>query len=209
MSARTILWLAVVLVAAAPAAAQEPPPPIGPIAIDVSGLAPGLPDGSALAPSRGLDPSQVPGRAIGVEIGAHVYPFAVGVATVGVGGQLLLGRGHASPAAALAPATAHIVALTPQLSLNFGSGNGWSYLSAGIGRARLSLQMDGAAALPVDDTWVMITDYGGGARWFTRAHLAFHFDVRWRSMAPSPAQAAVPQQPRINLFTLAVGVSVR
>ena len=77
----------------------------------------------------------------------------------------------------------------PQLSLNFGSRAGWSYLSAGIGRARMSTRASGfvdeddeddvTAAQLVEHGSRSSLNFGGGARWFTRQRLAVSFDVRF------------------------------
>ena len=40
---------------------------------------------------------------------------------------------------------------TPQLSLNFGTGDGWSYISGGLGPSIWSIVPDGAQPLPADD----------------------------------------------------------
>ena len=75
------------------------------------------------------------------------------------------------------------VPISPQLSLNFGNGNGWSYLSVGIGRSLWSITPDGAQSRPIDEEPIRTINYGGGARWFIKPHLAFSLDGAMRSAA--------------------------
>src|SRR5438034_920497 len=65
-----VLWT----LAAGTASAQEPPPRIGPIVLDLHGTIPRFPDEDpALAASRGLSISELPGTGLGVQAGAHLY----------------------------------------------------------------------------------------------------------------------------------------
>jgi len=48
------------------------------------------------------------------------------------------------------------------------------------------------AAGPGPD-WVRTFNYGGGARWFAKPHLAFHVDVRLHAIDPGPAQVCCPE----------------
>src|SRR5262245_45882451 len=126
------------LTLAVPAAAQDDvdkPPPIGPFAVDVRGTFPPFPtDVQQLADSRNLlSIAELPGRGLGLDLGAHVYPFRWRAITVGFGGHLMIARAHQTPdpsvGADLRPVSTRFVSLSPQLSLNFGTGRGWSYLS--------------------------------------------------------------------------------
>ena len=82
-----------------------------------------------------------------------------------------------------------------ELSLNFGNGNGWSYLSGGVGVSRWSIVPAGAAPLPIDNQWRKTINYGGGARWFAKKRLAFSLDVRFYEIAAGTAQLAASGQP--------------
>ena len=64
-----------------------------------------------------------------------------------------------------ANATMNVVA--PQLSFNFGTSDGWSYLSVGAGTARVNAEATGSSSA---------INAGGGARWFMKRHLAVGFD---------------------------------
>ena len=54
-------------------------------------------------------------------------------------------------------------------------------------------------------------DYGGGARWFAKPHLAFSFDVRFYAINPSHfRQPGWPEQVlRTTLFVVGAGVSIK
>src|SRR2546425_1455884 len=122
--------------------AQEPPPRLGPFVVDFHGTFPTFPnDVVQLANSRGLSLAELPGLGIGVDLGAHVYLLKWRAVTFGIGGELTFGRAHSMPSTAagqttgLQPVRERFISAAPQLSFNFGTGHGWSYLSGGIGRA--------------------------------------------------------------------------
>jgi len=190
------------------AAAQGPPPRIGPLVFDLRGSFPALSTDAALAASRDLTSSELPGRGLGVDVNAHFYPLAIGPTTIGLGGQLTWIRARSTPAS-LRAVTERLTSLAPQLSLNFGTGNGWSYLSGGIGGSRWSIVPDDGMAQVADQTWVRTFNYGGGARWFVRPRAAFHIDVRVHSVNPGPAQLVLPGSPRTNLLIIGAGISLK
>jgi hypothetical protein len=201
----------VVVVVAAPAAAQDPPPPIGPFVIDARGTVPLFPKDPQLASSRGLAVGELPGAGLGVDAGAHVYLFKWKAVTFGLGAQLTLGRSHNSPAdgTGLRPVTTRFISFTPQLSLNFGTGHGWSFLSGGIGSARLSVVPDDGVETTADLTSLRTVNYGGGARWFIKPRLAFTLDVRWHQLDPGAPGAEVPGSPRMTFVVFGGGVSLK
>ena len=210
MRLRTILWGSVMIVLGSGlhARAQDPPPPIGPVVVDLRGILPKFTEDVALAQSRGLAPSELPGRGIGIEAGAHVYPLGFGVTTVGLGGQITLVRSGSAAKAPSPAVTARFTALASQLSLNFGTGDGWSYISGGIGASRWSIVPEGGEPRLADEAWVRTFDYGGGARWFRKPHVAFHIDVRVHAIDPGPSQVQLPGSPRTNLLIIGAGVSI-
>src|SRR5262245_34776064 len=140
-----LLLLPAFAAASGTAVALDPPPPIGPFAIDLRGTLPKFPNTAALADSRGLRLTDLPGRGIGADAGVHVYPFRVGVVTVGLGARLTLVRSRLGSEGTLPAVTGRFTSMAPQLSFNFGTGNGWSYISGGIGRSRWSIVPDGRA----------------------------------------------------------------
>jgi hypothetical protein len=146
-----------------------------------------------------------------MDAGAHFYVFKWKAVTFGLGGQVTLARAHASPAedTGLRPVTERFASITPQLSLNFGSGNGWSYLSAGIGGAKWKIVPDGAEEGPADQERLRTVNYGGGARWFIKHHLAFNVDVRFHQIDPGTPTLVYPGSPRTTFMIFSGGISVK
>jgi hypothetical protein len=155
--------------------------------IDLRGATSGVPTTTALDPDLDID-ARVPTRGFGFDGGAHVYLFGFGPARIGLGASFLRVRAT-SPDAQI-----NVQLLAPQLSFNFGTSNGWSYLSAGAGPARV----DGAVAFDVGGV-----NAGGGARWFLNNHLGIGFDIRMHKLA---AKGAFP---RTTLVSASVGMSVK
>src|SRR4029078_13011763 len=77
--------------------------------------------------------------------------------------------------------------VAPQLSFNFGTGRGWSYLSGGLGQSTWSLVPADCLPFPTDTDRLKTINYGGGARWFMKSHVAFSFDVRFYAINPGAA----------------------
>jgi hypothetical protein len=204
------LAASLVLVVCPRALAQPPSPRIGPFVLDVRGTFPNFPTTPQLAESRGIAETDLPGLGIGVQVGAHVYFFKWKAITFGVGGELMTGRSHSNAQAAGLPSvTERFTSVAPQLSFNFGSSKGWSYLSGGIGPSKWSIVPDGSPPLPVDEERLKTINYGGGARWFAKKHLAFTFDIRFYAINPGTAPSPFPQSPRTTLLVIGAGVSVR
>ena len=173
----------------------------------------------------------VPKRGFGIGAGAHVYPLRLGAARVGFGVDMARARGTASTAAHTASTTTSssasatsalsassaidtsttVTLMSPQVSFNFGSRDGWSYLSAGYGTVRIRGtasgqpigSVTGSVTLVRDEGRAAAINYGGGARWFVREHAAVGFDLRFHRVA------AIGSQPGTRIFALSVGLSVR
>jgi hypothetical protein len=197
------------------AQAQDPPPPLPRAVLDVRGTVPKLPTDAVLAESRGLQVSQLPGRGLGAELGLHLYLFKVKAMTVGVGGQLTLARAVRAPQESsagviiLRGVTERYRSVTPQLSFNFGDGDGWSYVSGGIGPAQRVLVPDGGDLTAADEERVRVVNYGGGARWFIKPHVAFTFDVRFHDIDPGTPLPGLPATPRARVLVMGAGVSFK
>ena len=60
-------------------------------------------------------------------------------------------------------------------------------------------------------TWsrCQTVNYGGGARWFIKKHLAFSLDVRFYEIKDGTPIPPVPGSPRTTLFIIAAGVSLK
>jgi hypothetical protein len=205
--------LAMVAVASVPADAQDDPKPIGRVVVDVRGAFPKFAVDQLIADSRALAVNELPGRGLGLDAGAHLYLFKWKAVTFGVGGQLTFARARSSAieteAITTRAITERFMSIAPQLSLNFGTGDGWSYLSGGIGTATWSIVPDGQEPTAADEERSRTINYGGGARWFSKAHLAFTFDVRFHIILPGAPQLFLPGSPRTTMLIIGGGVSVK
>ena len=201
-----------------PALAQDPPPPIPWVVVDLHGTIPKFPsDSFDLADSRGMSVAELPGTGLGAQVGLHLYPLRTRFVTVGLGGELAIGRASHTPLAGavdadgkpLRPSEERITSLSPQLSLNFGNGSGWSYLSAGLGQTTWSLSTPDLTDYPPNSDRLKTLNYGGGARWFIKPHLAFSFDVRFYAISPGFPYIFEVGTPRTTLLIIGAGISVK
>jgi len=196
------------------AGAQEPPKPIGPFALDVRGTRASFPSSQQLADSRGLLVAELPGSGFGVDLGAHFYLLKWKAVTFGLGGQLTLARSHGSEQTQdgiviVRAVTERYTAATPQISFNFGSGSGWSYLSGGLGPAVWSIVPDGSEPQTPDEERLIEYNYGFGARWFAKPHVAFTFDVRVHAIGRGTPYLTYPPSPFSRMLVLGAGVSLK
>jgi hypothetical protein len=207
----------VLCLAVCPRATAQQGPRIGPVVADVHLTFPKFPsDSMDLAASRGLKQTDLPGLGRGIDAAAHVYLFKWRAVTFGVGGNIMIGRSISTPPQAVAGQQATGVAVTerltgiaPQISLNFGNGNGWSYLSGGIGQAQWYIVPEGRSATAADEEQIKTINYGGGARWFKKKHIGFSLDVRFYAINPGTPVGRLPGSPRTRLFVFGAGVSVK
>lgn len=208
------LCLAALLISTAAFAQSSSSP--GPYIVDLRGAMSGAPGGEPFYPTVTAKAEVLaPQRAFGFAVGAHTYPFHLGAARVGLGVDLMRTRGTASSVDNVAAAMS-VTTLAPQLSFNFGTREGWSYLSGGFGMARTRASVDVPAATTTSTTSPPVTvttpastssrerqspaiNFGGGARWFLRERVAVGFDVRFHRMT----------NPSKQIFGLSVGVSLR
>ena len=228
-----VLTLIITGTVAAVAAAQTPvltlePDRPGPYVIDVRGSTVGAPQAAGFYPAVPTG-TLVPSRAFGFDLGGHVYLFQLGPARVGIGADLFRLRGTASPpepvttGSATTPPptpsapttpdiTVSVTTIAPQISFNFGGSSGWSYLSAGLGRAQVITKrstFDRGQAARLESGQVTSQNFGGGARWFTSDHLAFTFDLRFHLLSPGKPQDEARGTPRTRIVSASVGISLR
>lgn len=219
---RTVLALALLLVLAVPARAQEAPPvlglptePIAPFVVDARGTFARFKELPTVATDLGVDSTDLPTRGLGLVVGAHLYPVRRQNFALGVGGELLLrarGSKTVPPSVEDGPdgptVVTRMTAVSPQLSLNFGKRDGWSYLSGGIGWASITSELSGS---PLEDpeSRSRAINYGGGARWFAKEHLAFSLDLRFYAISPQEATATRPGYPRLTVMIFSAGISAR
>jgi hypothetical protein len=192
------------------ASAQPPASRIGPFVVDVRGAFPNFPTTIQVANSRGVANTDLPGLGLGIDVAAHLYLVRWRAITFGIGGELLASRAHSTPSLPGGQAiTERFTSAAPQISFNFGSARGWSYLSGGIGPSTWSIVPEGSSPTPADQERLKTINYGGGARWFAKKHLAFTFDVRFYAINPGTPQFGFPGSPRTTLLVMGAGVSLR
>jgi hypothetical protein len=214
---RRFCYVLCCLAIAAPASAQQKEP-IGRFAADLRGIFARHKVEPDIAKGLDVDTANLPVRSFGLAAGAHFYPWRSNKVTLGVGGQFVLARGTRSLDVLGADGTTttksptvrrHFTSFAPEVSLNFGHRNGWSYISGGMfGRAKVYAdRLDNPATNAPMRTTV---NYGGGARWFTSEHVAFSVDFRWYSIAEQPpTSTGVVFQPRTTLLILSGGISIK
>jgi hypothetical protein len=220
-SFRAALCVALFLVAAVPAFAQEPAPPplleepIAPFVFDVRATLARFTQDPLSAAAVGVQPVDLPTRGLGLAAGAHFYPVRTRNFALGLGGEILL-RARASrtipPAVENGPdgptVVTRMTAVSPQVSLNFGKRDGWSYLSGGIGWANFTTELqDDPFENPESSPRAI--NYGGGARWFAKKHVAFTFDLRFYAISAQPATLLRPQFSSVTVMVFSAGVSLR
>ncbi len=175
-------------------------------------------DAAQLAASRPADETraltvpELPGTGIGARAGAHFYVLKYKAVTLGVGGEVMLGTSSSTPAegtTGLVAVDERLRTASGQVSFNFGTGHGWSYLSGGFGRSQWSVHPAGAAETAADTESLPTGNYGGGARWFAKKHLAFSLDLRIYEIQPGSSYGGRPGSPRTRLFVIGAGISLK
>jgi hypothetical protein len=188
--------------------------PIGPYVADARGVWARFPDDPVVADLLAVQPDDLPARGLGVVVGAHWYPLRRGRVTFGLGGELMIARGTRTRESddELVPdgpaINSRMTSISPQLSLNFGRRNGWSYISGGLGWAGFTAER---AEFPVSDPEGRTGsyNYGGGARWFTSRHIAFALDLRFYTIGGQLATTNRPAYPRLRIMVISAGVGLR
>lgn len=197
-------------------AAEVPPEdrPIGGFVVDVRAAFPKFKQDPNIAAGIGVSSLNLPARAMGLAVGAHVYVARLKPVTVGIGGEwMTAGRNRTLPAAVKGGPegpTVHsrMSSITPQLSLNFGRRQGWSYVSGGIGATAFTAERQDHP-LPPQEARTTTYNYGGGARWFSKAHVALSVDLRFYAVSPQEKTVARPAFSRMTLVAFNVGASFK
>jgi hypothetical protein len=195
-------------------ARAQPPEPIGPLAVDVRAALPRFNENADVATALGVSSENLPGRGLGLSGGAHWYPVRMGRVTVGFGAELLVSGASSTLESDEddevdgPTVNTRFWAFSPQVSLNFGTGRGWSYVSGGIGWGAFRTQREDT---PVGEAASRpgVLNYGGGARWFAKDHLAFVFDLRFYAVSAQEPAPARPAYPQTTLMVISAGVSFK
>ena len=192
----------------------QTPDPIGPFAVDARMALPRFKEDASVASALAVSSTNLPSRGLGLAGGAHWYPLRRGRVTLGLGGEVIISRGSNT----LEPETedgadgptvrTRFSAVTPQVSLNFGTGRGWSYLTGGLGWGNFSTER-ADAPVGAADSRPRVLNYGGGARWFAKEHVAFTLDLRFYVVNAQAAAPLRPAYPRMRLMVFSGGVSFK
>jgi hypothetical protein len=189
---------------------------VGPFAADVRVALPRFKEDAGVAADLGVATANMPTRGLGLVFGGHWYPVGKGRVTLGIGGEVVFGGATKTvaadeddPASVEGPAVrARFWSISPQASLNFGSGRGWSYLTGGLGWGGFKTELE---ASPVGDaeSGPRVLNYGGGARWFAKDHVAFAIDLRFYAVGAQQPTAGRPPYPSMTLMVFSAGVSFK
>lgn len=193
--------------------------PVGPFVVDARVAMPRFKEDVSVASGIGVDSVALPTRGLGLVFGAHWYPLRSHRVALGVGGEVLLSGASETPdveepedgqpPAAAGPAVnTRLSTISPQISLNFGSNRGWSYLTGGFGWAGFTTERENA---PVSDpaSRPRVFNYGGGARWFAREHVAFTVDLRFYAIGAQEATTGRPAYPAETLMVFSAGLAFK
>jgi hypothetical protein len=214
---RLLAILAVFTASPAAVSAQEIPPdhlPIGRYVADARVSFPGFKQDPGIATAIGATVLNLPTRALGFVVGAHWYPVRMGIVTFGLGGEIAAaGRGRTLNTGTETnrrdvTVNARFAAISPQVSFNFGARDGWSYISGGIGWATFTAERQDQP-LSDPESRIKTINYGGGARWFARKHLAVSMDLRFYAVNPQLPTNSRPGFPRMTLMAFSVGAAIR
>lgn len=199
------------------AAAQDSQPedlPIGRYVGDVRVQFPKFKQEPAVSSELGVATDNLPTRGFGFALGAHFYPLRLGFMTLGLGGEISKSGRDRTKNTGTEAAPVNVTvntsfsAVSPQVSFNFGARDGWSYISGGLGWSKLTTERVDRP-LPPPESGTKTINYGGGARWFFKKHLAVNFDIRFHAVNPQLATATRPAYPRMTIMSWVGGISVR
>lgn len=218
--AAVLLWALFAITRPAIAQQDEPLPKF---AADLHAATVGLPQADGWVPVVSAD-TMLPGRSWGLAVGATAYPFRLGIFTFGVGASFSTAKGSGESLKITSGSGANattrvtpivhtgIINIAPQVSINFGHKLGWSYLSAGVGRSKVTSRADAIGETPamvVPEAWNQAINFGGGAKWFMKPHLGASFDVRFVKLGSRSPTELLPSAQRTQMWTISAGISVQ
>lgn len=197
---------------------------VGPVVADARGSLPRYKQSDQLAGPYGIAQIELPSLGLGLDLGGHWYPVRWRVVTLGIGGSIHVSRGHHGAAEVDSTpvgkdVTLRFTSFAPQLSFNFAGTTGWSYLSGGLGTSSMTVatsdptsgttpSTDPLAPSPLNPRRKTI-NYGSGARWFMKDHVAFSLDIRFYAINPQIPLEDVRPAPRMTLMVISAGVAFK
>jgi len=212
-AARVVALLTALAAVATPALAQDRDPlPI--FAADLRGFYARFGQDPVTAVGLGVDPDQMPSRGRVGAARADLYPLRGRMIALGVGAEFIISRARAqqeNPADGEGVGvivSQRLKGFSPQLSVNFGHRQGWSYLTAGMGPLSFISYLGDEAPAATPPTRSTI-NMGGGARWFATDHVAFTLDVRFYLTRPDVTTEDYPGRQRSRLLVMSAGIGVK
>lgn len=228
---RALFASGAILLFAARAAAQGPPPsqppapaptpapqveplreaPLPVLALDLRAGFASLGSDTTTAAGLGVASGDLPSRAKTVVVGAHLYLKRSGGFKISIGAEAIRGTASNQRLDSTGNETGPVIrrrleGFSGQLSLNFGKGKGWSYLTVGGGPMKFESYLDEAKPTRAADTTL---NYGGGARWSFKSHLALNIDLRLYLLRPAVATFDAPARARKRIALLSAGISLK
>ena len=187
------------------------PAPLPVFALDVRAGFASLGQDTTTAASVGVTPSDMPGRARTFVIGANLYVLRHGGFKLGLGAEAIRGVSSNRRLDATGNDTGPVIrrrleGFSGQLSVNFGKGKGWSYITVGGGPMKFETYLDEAKPTRAGETTL---NYGGGAKWSFKSHLAFNLDLRMYLTRPAVATFDAPARARKRITLLSAGISIK
>ena len=197
-----------------PTPTPVPPLKVAPLpwlVLDVRGGFASLGSDTTTAADLGVLAADMPNRAKALVVGAHLYPFRKGGFKLGLGAEAVRAVTSNQRLDSTGKGTGPIIrrrleGVSGQLSLNFGKGKGWSYIGIGGGPMKFESYLDDAKPTRAGTTTL---NYGAGARWFTRGHLAFSVDLRMYLTRPATATFDAPPRVRKRVTVISAGISIK
>jgi hypothetical protein len=213
---RTVLVLAITILGIIPGAgvAAQAPQPLPPAVVDIRGFYTPFGQDPTTAANLSLAAATLPNRGLGGVADVTFFLLRDHKISIGLGGEALFAHAHVQP---IDPNSGKPVGLpihqtlrniSPQISLNFGHRDGWSYVTAGMGPLSLGTYLGDQAPTDAPPTQSTL-NLGGGARWFASRHVAFTFDIRFYQTKPEVITPSYPGRQRSNLRVLSAGISLR
>lgn len=187
-------------------AGAQPREGLGGWALDVRGTAAGLPSTAGWVPTLATG-SIVPGRGYGLDGALDVFLGPGRYRRLSVGARGVAAQGRATSVKTQVEVTTRLVAAAPQIAMNFGHRQGWSYLSLGAGSARVTSNAPGTADDPAGRS--LVIHYGGGARWFVSSHLAVSVDLRFWALTPRAANEIRQKAAAATKVAVSAGLALR
>lgn len=210
---RLLILVSLAIAGAAETSYAQANRPIPVVVVDARGFTVGFGADEITAEDLAITLAELPSRGWGISAGANVYPFRRRGFAAGGSFELLMGRGSRTNRI---DATGEVFSVVERriqgtafgFSMNFGHRDGFSYIT--IGQGPFMFDTSTETRPPAESPERQSTlNFGGGARWFNTAHLAFGFDIRFYETKPVNPTPTSPGRERRRLLLLSAGISIR